>query len=318
MFVPNFFRFMIVSIIGISFTGIVWACDSCSITRIGRDQSHGISSSQEGQWFARYMYENQNWHEKEATEGHRLHDQGHDFHDKTTEEYHHLTIGNRLNERLTLSTEIPYVIRHSLEVEDHDILGSKQKSRGLGDLQLLGDWRVSQDEVSSLSAIAGLKFPTGGVKELNSIGTRFEQELQPGSGSYDYLIGAAYRRSVDRVNWVGNAVYVLKTEGAQDYRFGDVLSTSVIADYLINPKGRLPKTRLGLEANLQYEQRHADAGETVKDSGGVILLFGPAVTVAAGKNLGFASTFMAPVVQDLGGVHQEVDFTWTLAAKIGW
>jgi hypothetical protein len=97
-----------------------------------------------------------------------------------------------------------------------------------------------------------------------------------------------------------------------------VLSTSVIADYLINPKGRLPKTRLGLEANLQYEQRHADAGETVKDSGGVILLFGPAVTVAAGKNLGFASTFMAPVVQDLGGVHQEVDFTWTLAAKIGW
>ena len=68
----------------------------------------------------------------------------------------------------------------------------------------------------------------------------------------------------------GNAVYVLKTEGAQNYRFGDVLSTSVVADYLINPQST-NKTRFGLDANLQYEQRYNDDGEIIKDSGGVTL-----------------------------------------------
>jgi hypothetical protein len=318
MFFPKIIRLLFIAIIVMSFEGSVWACDSCSISRAGRYDGDGLLSAQDGRWFTRYMYDNQNWHEKEAAEGHRLHHQGHDFHDKTTEEFHHLTIGNRLYERMIVSVDIPYVIRYSLEVDDHTILGSKQRSQGIGDLQLLGDWRVSQDESSSLSVLGGLKFPTGGVKEENSVGTRFEQEMQPGSGSYDYLIGAAYHRKAERFNWAGNAVYVFKSEGAQDYRFGDLFSTSVVADYLLNPQGSMPKTRLGLDANLQYEQRHKDSGETVKDSGGVVLLLGPTVTIEMCKNFGLTGTFMAPVVQDLGGVHQEQDFIWTLAAKIGW
>ena len=319
MLLSNIFRLFTVFFFIVGFSGAVWACDSCGITRVGRDGSQGSTSTQEGPWFAQYMYENQNWHEKEAAEAHALHHQGHDVHDKTTEEFHHLTIGNRINERLTLTAQIPYVMRHSLEVDSHAILGSKQTSQGLGDLQLLGDWRVRQDERSSLSAIAGVKFPTGGVKEKNSVGTRFEQELQPGSGSYDYLLGGAYReQATERISWVANAVYVFKSEGAQDYHFGDLLSTSVVADYLINPDSRLLQTKLGLDANIQYEQKHKDAGETIKDSGGFFLFLGPTVTVEPCKNFGLTGTFMLPVVQDVGGIHQTQDFTWTLTAKVGW
>ena len=49
--------------------------------------------------------------------------------DKTSEEYHHLTVGSHLTKRAAVSVEVPYIVRYSLEVEDHDILGTKQKSK---------------------------------------------------------------------------------------------------------------------------------------------------------------------------------------------
>ena len=92
MLLSSSIRFLSIMIFLTGFSTVVWACDSCSITRAGRDGAPGITSSEDGAWFSQYMYENQNWHEKEAAEAHRLHHQGHDFHDKTTEDFHHLTI----------------------------------------------------------------------------------------------------------------------------------------------------------------------------------------------------------------------------------
>lgn len=314
----NLFRLLLTGVLVVGFSNMLWACDSCSITRIGRAQGQKALSGRDGGWFTQYLYEHQNWHEKEAGEAHRLHHQGHHIHAKVYEEFHHVTIGRRFNDRLTLSVEVPYVIRHSLEVHDHAILGTRQKSQGLGDLQFLGDWRLFKDESSSLSAIAGARFPTGSVKETNSIGDRFEQELQPGSGSYDHIAGGAYRKTAGRSNWVANMAYVFKNEGAQDYRYGDLFSTSVVADYLINPQSQNIKTRLGLDVNFQYEQKHKDAGDTVKDSGGSHLFLGPTLSVEPKENFGIHAAFMLPVMQDPGGVHQTYDHIWTLGAKLDW
>jgi hypothetical protein len=292
-----------------------WACESCSLAHLGRDRS--TVESQDGQWFVKYLYENQNWHEKEAGEAHAIHHQGHDVHDKTSEEFYHVEIGHRLNERLSLSVDLPYVTRHSIEVDNHAILGTNQKSMGLGDLQLIGDYRILNEPAQSVSFLGGVKFPTGATKESNSAGDRFETELQPGSGSYDYLVGVAWRRDSGRAGMTGNAAYVLRTEGAQDFRFGDVVSTSWAVDYLLNPDDRRWQTRVGLDAGLQYETREHDAGETVPDSGGVILLLGPTASIRK-CDASLNGSFLLPAVQDLGGVHQHLDFVWTVGTEIRW
>ena len=310
-------RSIIVILFIFSFSKVVSACESCSIARLGRDG--GVTSeSEDGRWFFNYLYENQNWHEREAGESHQLHHQGHDAHAKLTEEFHHFTIGGNINDRLMISTEIPYVVRRSLEVDNHAILGKDQRSQGMGDLRLLGDLKVLRRETSSVSVIGGVKFPTGSTKETNTVDTRFEPELQPGSGSYDYLLGGVYREAKGRANLTGNIVYVFKNEGAQDFRYGNLLSTTFTVDYLTNPNTRALKTRFGLDANIQYEQRQKNQGETVKDSGGVTLLMGPTVTIEVTKRVALSSAFLLPAYQDVGGVHQTLDFVWTLSGNVQW
>ena len=299
-------------------SSVVWACESCSIARLGRDDGAIISESQDKKWSFKYLYENQNWHEKDAREGHNLHHQGHHFHDKTSEERHHFVLGNRLSDRLSVSAEVPYTAIYSLEIDDHTILGTKQKSIGLGDLKWVGDYRVFNKKRRSLSVLGGVKLPTGATKERNSKGARFEPELQPGSGSYDYLAGVAYRQEEGRVGTVGNLVYVLRTRGAQEFRYGDVVSTSLAVDYLLNPNDDRFQTRIGLDGNVQYEQKQRADGVEVRDSGGVTFLLGPTVSIKKGEHVSVSGSYHAPVAQELGGVHQRLDFAWTLGSVVKW
>ncbi len=312
-----FLQLCLVIVFILSGASALLACDSCSIARVGREDGRVFSESTDGRWFADYLYENQNWHEKEGGEAHAIHHTGRHFHAKTTEEYHHLTIGSRLTERVTVSGRLPYVRRHSIESHSHAGAGTALLSEGLGDLQLLGDYKIIAHPDSSVSALLGVKAPTGSTREKNPDSERFEAELQPGSGSVDYLAGGAYRQGWDRARMTANAVYVLKTEGAQDYTFGDLFSTSVIGEYLLNPESDI-KARVGLDANLQYEQRHRDHDATIQDSGGVTLLLGPVVSLEAGDHVSIHGSFLGPVVQDLGGIHQTLDFAWTAGAAVKW
>lgn len=301
----------------LSFPGPAVACEMCTLPRLGRDTGELQAEEGRKQWFVKYMFEEQNWHEKEAREGHNLHHAGHHFQNKTREEFHHLTLGNRLTPDFTLQTELSYVSRHSIEIDDHTILGAKQKSQGIGDLRLIGDYRAFRGPKGSVGLIGGVKFPTGSTQERNTIGTRFEPELQPGSGSYDYLAGLVFQKKENRVSLAANSIYVFKTEGDQDFEFGDVVSASLLAEYLLNPQQQI-KTKLGFDANIQYAQKQKDAGVKLADSGGTTFLFGPVLSLSANENVSFSGSFLAPVYQNLGGVHQELDFVWILDGKIFW
>jgi hypothetical protein len=77
-------------------------------------------------------------------------------------------------------------------------------------------------------------------------------------------------------------------------------------------------TKVGIDANLQYEQKQKDNGSKVSDSGGTTILLGPALNIGVTQDIAIFSSVMFPVYQNLGGVHQELDYTWTLGAKLNW
>ena len=298
--------------------GLVFACETCSIPRLGREDGVTIKEGRDKRWFVKYVFEQHNWKEKPAAEANNLHEAGHHFHDKTTEEFYHFTLGNHPSDNFTLLLEMPYVVRHSLEIEDMDRLGQKEESDGFGDLSLIGDYRFFKASDMSLSAVTGIKLPSGYTKEKNSAGERFEPELQPGTGSIDYLFGGIYRQEADRLSLVANAIYALKSEGSQHFKFGDFISTSLFVDYLFNPQSKIFKTKIGLDANFQYEQRQYNRGTKVADSGGTTLFLGPSLETKANGNISGFGSFLFPVYQNLGGVHQELDYAVNAGLKVDW
>jgi hypothetical protein len=300
------------------------ACDTCGCT-LARSGTKDLNEAEP--WFFDFTFEEQRWQEISALAAHELHESGHHVHDKTHEEFYHFTLGATPREELTFLAELPYVTRESIVIEGEESedtglpvhLGEKDRSEGLGDLNLTGIYRFYRRGEGYLGAVGGVKLPTGATKEKNLEGNRFEPELQPGTGSYDYTAGLAFlaeRVAGKPLTVHGNVLYVIKTEGAQDFEAGDLFSAYVFADLLCSGEDEL-KIKVGADANLQVEGKQTENGVKMADSGGTTLFLGPSVSVGS-KNASVFANFLVPVYQNLGGVHQEADYIWNAGAKISW
>ncbi len=291
----------------------VWACETCGCSLSRPDQQYNNQP-----WFVEYVFEQQNWHKRDVNYAFDLGQDGHDTHDKTTEDFHHYLLGAHIGERILVTGEIPYVVRRALNVEDPDHLGDHQRSQGWGDLQVTGQYDFIKEHNQAIGVLSGVKFPTGSTKEKNAEGEQFEPEMQPGSGSYDYLWGAVYHQVWDQWMLSSNAVYTLKTTGAQDFRFGNVFSVIADLDYMINPHSKTVKVKPGVQFNYLHEAHQIDQGEKIEDSGGDSLLLGPILSLDFNKHVSIFTSFQSPVYEHTGGVHQKLDSMWTMGGKVGW
>src|SRR6185369_7655721 len=101
--------------------------DSCGCS-LARINGEGKLSEYQGPVFFDFTFEQQVWHKRDPELAHALHHQGHDAHDKTHEEFYHFGLGANIGKRVSLLAELPYIVRHSLEVEKHSYLGGRQRS----------------------------------------------------------------------------------------------------------------------------------------------------------------------------------------------
>ncbi len=293
-----------------------FACDSCGCTL-----SKMCCLKQEDRdkpRFFDFTVEQQNWHRKGAQAAHNLINEGHDFHDKTHEEFYHFMLGVNPAERLTVFVEMPYVVREAIEVEDADNLGAKQHSEGWGDLNLMAVYKIFVRNEDFLGASGGVKFPAGETREKNFQGERFEVELQPGSGSYDFPLGVVYRHEINPIVLSGNVSYVIKTKGSQEFQYGDLFFASFNTDTALNPESRIFQTKVGLAINIQHEQKQTDHGLKKEDSGETSLFLGPTLTIRANDTVSVFANVLFPAYQTMGGVHQKLENIWTVGVKILW
>lgn len=291
------------------------ACDSCScsLSRAGSDPLY-ISDRA----YFDFTFEGVDWEARDARDAHELHHDGHHVHNKTHEEFYHFGLGFNPTDDWTLFAELPYVARTSTEIHSHATLGKKEVSEGLGDAKLSAIWRFWRDHQSFLGVLGGVKLPTGSTEELDSRGVLFEPELQPGSGSTDAFTGAVFQAVRGRWTFHGNVVYTFKTEGDHDFEYGDLFSSYVSLDYAVNPEAPGGNVTLGADMNWQTEGRQDHDGEELADSGGDTLLLGPSIKIEVSEHVALLANVLFPVYQDLGGVHQELDFVWNASAKISW
>lgn len=205
---------------------------------------------------------------------------------------------------------MPHLTRDDIaESEPPDEAHRHGDSRGFGDLTLMLHQRVYQSEARDflLTVLAGIKMPTGRTSDRDNHGDVFEAEFQPGSGSWDPMIGVALTRRFGDLSLDANLLYTLVTEGTQDTDLGDRFAYNLAASYRII---REPAFQVDLiaEFNGMSIAKEKVRGRKDPDSGGTVIFFSPGLRISSSTGISLYGSFGVPIAQDWNGIQNEIDY----------
>ncbi len=193
-------------------------------------------------------------------------------------------------------------------------------SMGVGDATLYTQYRILHDagENRSFSMLTGLKTATGRTDVTTSSGALLEAHHQPGSGSWDPLLGIAYTEGMGRWSFDTSALYSLATDGTGDSNLGDVFNYNAAISYRAigahlpdrnheqSPSHGHPTTLdLILEANGDWRDKVVENGDEDGNTGGNVVFLSSGARLSWG--CGWAATVSTgvPVLKDLNGIQSE-------------
>ena len=226
-----------------------------------------------------------------------------------------------------------------------DGINRRGNSAGFGDVTMLGQYRFHNNAQNGTSAavLFGFKAPTGSTSQRDNFGNLFEAEFQPGSGSWDGLLGAAFTKRTGRWSFDVSGLYYLISTGTQNtnlgdrFLFGAAVSYRLVGatgsskevelhEYCMQPRNQLqehclyhanhdhsdmmktPYTLdLVLELNGEWHDKQRIAGIPDPNSGGTTVYLSPGVRVGFDRFSGFVSVGV-PVINQHNGIQSKPDF----------
>jgi len=210
-----------------------------------------------------------------------------------------LLAGTKIKNKWQIFTFVPYNIYHS-ESDD----GIKQRN-GLGDISIIGNYdlferkylnRDTETVFQQLWIGVGIKLPTGKFSvdtgELIS-----SANLQPGTGSLDFILNAMYTFQIR--SWGFNFNLNYKINGsADDFKFGNRLYGTAFVFRNFHIKKIMVSPNLGLldEKSAANMKDHAK----VEDTGGNVLLSAVGIELKY-KKIVFGCNAEIPISSDLSG-----------------
>jgi len=210
-----------------------------------------------------------------------------------------LMAGTNISNKWQLLMFLPY--NHSHTKSDDGI----KQNNGLGDLTWIGNYNLlvkkslKRETVTVFQQLwigAGIKVPTGRFT-VDSSELISSANLQPGTGSLDFLLNAMYTFQVEGlgVNLNTNYKYNLS---ADNYKFGNRLSATT---FVFHPF-HLDKVTISPNIGLLFEI----LGKNSKDHEKVVSTGGNALLSAIGlelryKNIEFGCNAQLPLSSDLSG-----------------
>lgn len=136
-----------------------------------------------------------------------------------------------LNDRFSLFGILSFIRQEEVIMRQSGERGIKQAA-GFGDAVLFGQYSLVDRPALDLLLGAGVQIPVGSVGHIdNETGLPLNPDLQPGTGSWDGLLGARlsiYHVFKQNLSFTSNITYRLTTPadryaGRQRYEFGDEL-----------------------------------------------------------------------------------------------
>lgn len=232
-----------------------------------------------------------------------------------------LGVAYGINHHVSLSAELPYVRRDDLREGDVQRLGNVA---GLGDVNLLAKYRLTDSGTWGFALVGGIKLPTGSTHKTSSDGERLETEHQPGTGSWDPIFGASASHSLGPVQLTASALYQISTKGAQATRLGNRLQAGVALSHRFGePSHEHAESHnhhhgdeldedhelahsswdAFLELAGEWEGRQKIAGETEQASGGKWAWVAPGVRFNAAAGWSASAGIAVPIWQHIRVSH---------------
>jgi hypothetical protein len=132
-----------------------------------------------------------------------------------------------ITHHLTLSAELPYVRRDRLREGTSSGVEHLGSVAGIGDANLLAKYRLTDGPGPGFALVGGMKLPTGNTRKRGPDGERLEAEHQPGTGSWDPILGASGSVPLRALTLTASGLYQWSTRGAQHTRLGDRFSGGI-------------------------------------------------------------------------------------------
>ena len=240
-----------------------------------------------------------------------------------------------VSHHLTISAELPYVRRDHLREGTHEHDGGAALNgveqigsvAGIGDVNLLAKYRLTEGERNGFALIGGIKLPTGSTHRRSPDGERLETEHQPGSGSWDPILGASASTRAGPVQLTASALYQISARGAQETRLGNRLQGGIALSHRFGPKphehGETHNHHHGdeldehagaprhsswdafVELAGEWEGRQKVGGEIEQASGGKWAWIAPGVRLNSASGWSAAAGFAIPVWQRIRASHPD-------------
>lgn len=205
-------------------------------------------------------------------------------------------------------------------IQTSDVRGLLQalgSPNGIGDMTMFGQYRLfhTDDNKTNLSALVGLKFPTGLTgRTTRPTATRpveqYETHFQPGTGSWDPSLSVAFTQLFGNFSLDSNIWYLFATDGAQGVNMGDSMNYNVALSWSpgktlggLAAASNVNALTLIVELNGEWFDYQHNKGARDPDTGGHMIYISPGLRYGAGQNWNVAVSVMAPVLTSMNGIQ---------------
>lgn len=255
-----------------------------------------------------------------------------------------LALAYGITNDFTVSLRLPWVKRTGIleavqdDPADPVTINDRGNTSGFGDVTVLGQFRFLNNPTSKSQAafLFGFKAPTGRTDLVDPFGEVFETEFQPGSGSWDALIGVAASQQLTP-SWGlhANILGVITGTGAQDTNLGNRVLYNAAAVYRVfgttasEPHSHRPRDAFAhagphvgaitkapivaeqhqhvaldalLELNGEWHDKQTALGVIDPNSGGNTVYLAPGLRLTVDKWAGYVSAGI-PIVRDVNGIQ---------------
>lgn len=265
------------------------------------------------------------------------------FHDEvyTRNQGWKLSVDWGITPRLSLNFSLPYLARehHHIVNEEHGHSNHEEEEEreverwnfsDLGDITTLVRYVILLPDTPDRPALSlgvGMKFPTGATRKHNIDGERAEATLQPGSGSYDTILGLYYQQSLRAKTLSGELAYLplfasgtfrINGRGKEDWRAGDEVQLHLGTSYTLSRK-----IELVAQVNALFRDRIAPGralGLDERNSGGEWLYLSPGLRFHVSEGLSAYGYFQLPVYQRVNRIQNTSDYNllFGFSYRFGW
>jgi hypothetical protein len=223
-----------------------------------------------------------------------------------------------IDKNFSVEVNVPFISRAYSRYAPGENLSERETE--LGDLVSIAAYNLASPtnryEHVTWQIRAGVKLPTGDSGYLSQEQDRAivqsstlvrGRDIAFGSGSVDVPLGTRVVYAEGPLFAMGDAGYIIRTEGDYDYQYGNTLSVAgALGGVVVNQQ----KRNVRLAGIMRWDDRAQDSlsGSSVANSGNSVLALGPSIEAVFHDLLQAHVEITAPVYRDANGAQLLPDY----------